>query len=77
MSTGRLAKAAAILSVPMSAFFEGADDAEPTHILLADDRSFRLAQAFAAIKNNALRLALVALVEKLAASVPPEKRRRR
>lgn len=77
MSTGRLVKAATILAVPMSAFFDGADDDEPAQALLANARSYRLAHAFAAIKNNGFRLALVALVEVLAASVPQEKRRRR
>jgi len=54
----------------MSTFFEGADDREPAQALLAD--SLRLAQAFAAVKNATLRLALVGLVEKLAASMPQE-----
>jgi transcriptional regulator with XRE-family HTH domain len=76
MSTGRLAKAAIILGVPLSTFFEGTEDREPTQALLADSRSFRLARAFAAIENVEMRLSVVKLVEKLAASVPPEKRRR-
>jgi len=77
VSTGRLVKVAAILGVPMSAFFDGVHDSQPVQALLADNRAFRLAQAFAAIKNTTLRLTLVVLVEKLAASLPPEKRRRR
>ena len=77
MSTGRLVTAAAVLAVPLSAFFDKIDDREPLQALLADNRAFRLAQAFAAIKNTAFRLSLVALVERIAASVPAEKRRRR
>jgi transcriptional regulator with XRE-family HTH domain len=76
MSTGRLAKAATILGVTMSTFFEGAEDRKPTQALLADTRSFRLARAFAAIENIEMRLSIVMLVEKLAASGVPEKRRR-
>jgi len=76
ISTGRLVKAAAILRVPMSAFFEGVHDREPAQALLADSRAYRLARAFAAIENTTFRLALVAMVETLVASVPPDKRRR-
>jgi transcriptional regulator with XRE-family HTH domain len=76
MSTGRLAQAAAILGVSLSTFFERAEDREPTQGLLADSRSFRLARAFATIKNIEMRLSIVMLVEKLAKSAPPEKRRR-
>ena len=45
--------------------------------LVSDPRSFRLARAFATIKNNACRVSLVNLVEKIAASVPHSKRRGR
>jgi len=45
--------------------------------LVSDRRSFRLAHAFAAIKDNACRMSLVNLVEKIAASVPRSKRRGR
>ena len=77
--TGRLVKLAAILGVPIAALFEGTDAAEPSRSLLAlvsDRRSFRLAHAFAAIKDNRCRLSLVNMVEKIAASVPQSKRRR-
>jgi transcriptional regulator with XRE-family HTH domain len=77
MSTGRLAKAAVILGIPLSALFQGADAKDPTHALLADNRAFRLAQAFQAIKSITFRLALVALVEKLAGLPHKPKRRRR
>ena len=76
MSTGRLAKAAVILGVPLSALFHGADAAEPTQALLADPRAFRLAQALQAVKGASFRLAVVELVEKLAESIPPEANRR-
>jgi len=78
--TGRLVKAAAILGVPISALFAGTDVAEPSQSLLAllsDRRSFRLARAFAAIKDNRCRVSLVNLVENIAASVPQPKRGRR
>ena len=77
--TGRLVKLAAILGVPIAALFEGTDAAEPSRSLLAlvsDRRSFRLAHAFAAVKDNRCRLSLVNMVEKIAASVPQSKRRR-
>ena len=79
IGTGRLVKIAAILGVPISALFQGTDAAAPSQSLLAllsDRRSFRLAHAFAAIKDNTCRVSLVNLVEKIAASVPRSKRRR-
>ena len=78
--TGRLVKLAAIIGVPISALFEGTNAADPSRSLLAlvsDRRSFRLARAFAAIKDNAFRVSLVNMVEKIAATVPQPKRDRR
>jgi transcriptional regulator with XRE-family HTH domain len=78
IGTGRLVKAAAVLGVPISALFDGTDAAEPSRSFLAllhDTRSFRLAHAFAAIKDSSFRLALVNMVEKIAASAPPGNRR--
>jgi transcriptional regulator with XRE-family HTH domain len=78
IGTGRLVKAAAVLGIPISSLFDGTDGAEPSRSFLAllhDKRSFRLADAFAAIKDGAFRLSLVNMVEKIAASVPPGKRR--
>jgi len=79
IGTGRLVKAAAILGVPIAALFEGTQSgsSQATLALLSDSRSFRLAHAFAAIKDDAFRLPLVNLVEKLAASVREPKRRGR
>ena len=80
IGTGRLVKVAAILGVPISALFEGTTGADPARSLLAlisDKRSYRLAHAFAAIKDNTCRVSLVNLVEKIAASVPRSKRRGR
>jgi transcriptional regulator with XRE-family HTH domain len=74
--TGRLVKTAAILGVPMSVLFYGVDAEDPAQALLADSRSFRLAHAFAAIKNNAFRVSLLNMVEKIAASVASSKQRR-
>jgi transcriptional regulator with XRE-family HTH domain len=75
IGTSRLVKAAAILNVPISTLFDGTDGAEPSRSFLAllhDKRSFRLAHAFAAIKDSAFRVSLVNMVEKIAASVPTE-----
>lgn len=77
ISTGRLAKAAVILGVPMAEFFHGTNSDNPAQGLLADNRAFRLAQAFAAIENTNLRLRLVALVESVGAVAPGKKRRGR
>jgi transcriptional regulator with XRE-family HTH domain len=80
IGTGRLVRVAAILGVPISVLFDGTDGAEPTRSLLAlvsDSRSFRLAHAFAAIKDGALRLSIVRLVEQVSAAVPQPKGRRR
>jgi transcriptional regulator with XRE-family HTH domain len=78
--TGRLVKIATALGVPISVLFDGTRGAKWSGSLLAlvsDARSFRLADAFAAIDNSALRLSLVNLVEKIAASVPQPKRQSR
>jgi len=78
IGTGRLVKLAAILGVPIAALFDGTEGADPSRSLLAliaDKRAFRLAHAFAAIKDNTARVTLVNLVEKIAAFVPQPKRR--
>src|SRR6201984_1606895 len=70
IGTGRLVKVAAVLGIPIATLFEGADT-DPSRSMLAlvsDARAFRLAQAFAAIKNGTLRLSLVYMVEKVAAA---------
>jgi transcriptional regulator with XRE-family HTH domain len=80
IGTGRLVKIAATLEVPISLLFEGTGGTAASRSLLAlvaDRRSFRLAQAFAAITNTRVRLSLLNLVEKIAATVPQPKRRRR
>jgi len=79
IGTGRLVTVAAVLGVPISALFEGTNAAEPSRSLLAlvsDSRSFRLAHAFAAIKDKTFRLSLVILVEKIAAFPQPKRRSR-
>src|ERR1700739_414499 len=58
IGTGRLVKLAGVLGIPIATLFDGADT-DPSRSLLAlvsDSRSFRLAQAFAAIDNSTLRL---------------------
>jgi transcriptional regulator with XRE-family HTH domain len=80
IGAGRLVKLAAVLGVPISALLIGTDAAESSRSLLAlisDARSFRLAHAFAAIKDRTLRLSLVNVLEKIAAAVPQPKGRRR
>jgi transcriptional regulator with XRE-family HTH domain len=80
IGTGRLVKVAAILRIPISALFEGTTGTDPARSLLAlisDKRSYRLAHAFAAIKDKTCRESRANLVEKIADAVPPEKRRRR
>jgi transcriptional regulator with XRE-family HTH domain len=77
IGTGRLVRIAAILGVPISALFLGTDGAEPSRSLFAlvsDKRSFRLAHAFAAIKHDRFRVALVEMVEKLAAAAAQKRR---
>ena len=80
IGTGRLVKAAAILGVPTAALLEGVDGSDRTRSLLslfADRRSFRLADAFAAIEDRTARLSIVNLVEQIASTVPQPKRPRR
>jgi transcriptional regulator with XRE-family HTH domain len=80
IGAGRLVKLAAILGVPISALLIGTDGDEPSRSLLAlvsDARSFRLARAFAAIKDRALRLSLVNVLENIVAAVSQSKGRRR
>ncbi|MBV8753337.1 MAG: helix-turn-helix transcriptional regulator [Hyphomicrobiales bacterium] len=79
IGTGRLAKAASILGIPIQTLFEGIDT-DPSRsqlALIASERAFRLARAFAAIENSTLRLTLVYLVEKIAEGVPQPPWRRR
>ena len=80
IGTGRLVTVAAILGVPVAELLAGADGSEPTRSLLslvADRRSFRLANAFATITDSTARVSIVNLVEKIAAVVPQPTRRRR
>ena len=78
VAPGRLVKIAATLGVPLSVLFDRSRSAESSRLLalISDSRSFRLAQAFAAIKHDAARRSLVNMVETLAAAVPRSKRRR-
>jgi|ERR1051326_1614308 transcriptional regulator with XRE-family HTH domain len=77
---GRLVKLAAILGIPIAALFDGAEGADPSRSLLAliaDKRAFRLARAFATVRDTTLRLSLVNLVEQIAKTVPQPQRRRK
>jgi len=80
IGSGRLVRIAEVLEVPVTALFDGVDG--PTNSrapsllrLLADPRSLRLAQAFAAIKDGALRVSIVGLVERAADAVSRPRRR--
>lgn len=78
IGSGRLVKVAAILAVPLAALFQGVEGVPHAVSLLSlivDPRAFRLARAFAAIKDSAERLMIVKLVEKIAAAVPQPKQR--
>ena len=79
VGTGRLVKLAAILEVPAAALLAGTEDGPPSAdavavALIQDERAFRLASAFADIKDEGLRLQVVAFVEKLAEKMPQESR---
>lgn len=78
VSIGRLVKTAAILRIPVAALFEGTEADGPLLALISDARSFRLARAFASIRNNKARVSLINMVEKIAMATPrrPKKRRR-
>jgi transcriptional regulator with XRE-family HTH domain len=80
ISCGRLVRIAEALEVPVAALFEGVGGsaksrAAPLRHLLADPRSYRLAEAFAAIQDANLRRSIVRLVERVAAAVPRRRRR--
>jgi transcriptional regulator with XRE-family HTH domain len=75
--SGRLAKIAQTLEIPMAALFRGAEESNETGEavnestlamlrLFDDPHAFRLMRAFAAIPDRALRLAWVFLLESLA-----------
>jgi len=80
IGAGRLVKIAATLGVPVTALLDSVAAAEDMSVLVslvANRRSFRLADAFAAITDAKLRLSIVDLVEKLAGAAPQRKGRRR
>lgn len=70
VGSGRLYQIAALLEVPVTAFFDGGDS--PTAVrsaspfdLLADPVSLRLVQAFSEIPDQKTRRAVLALVESM------------
>jgi transcriptional regulator with XRE-family HTH domain len=80
IGSGRLVRIAQILQIPVAALFEGVEGPATAQTqtllrLLADSRALSLAQAFAAIKDGALRLSITILVERVAAAIPPPRRR--
>jgi transcriptional regulator with XRE-family HTH domain len=82
IGSGRLVRIAAILEVPLAALLDGVDGAEqsaaPSPLRLIEGRlPFRLARAFAAIKEPGMRRSLVALVEATAAACARRARARR
>jgi len=77
VSMGRLVKTAAILRIPIATLFEGTETDGPLLALISDSRSFRLARAFASIKNNKARASLMNMVEKIALAAPRRRKKRR
>lgn len=73
VGSGRLFKIASILGVPITAFFEGAnqatsEDAEPSPVaMLAEPYVLRLLQAFCVLDDMDLRRSIVELAEHMAA----------
>jgi transcriptional regulator with XRE-family HTH domain len=74
ISAGRLQRIAEVLSVPVSFFFDGADDS-PKHSksslevdfsFLQTEGALRLARAYARIKEPGVRLQLLRLTEAIA-----------
>jgi len=81
IGSGRLVRIAEVLEVPVTALFEGVEGppgsgAPSLPRLLADPRSLRLAQAFAAIRDAAVRLSIVGLFERVAETQRPRGRRK-
>jgi transcriptional regulator with XRE-family HTH domain len=78
IASGRLVRIAQLLEVPVTALLEvveGIATSPAPLLLLADRQPLRLAQAFAAIKDGALRLSIAVLVEQVASAVPRSRRR--
>jgi transcriptional regulator with XRE-family HTH domain len=75
VGSGRLYQIAALLEVPVTAFFEGGDthstsrNASPFD-LLADPVSLRMVQAFSEIPDQKTRRAVLALVESMNSTKP-------
>jgi transcriptional regulator with XRE-family HTH domain len=75
VGSGRLYQIAALLEVPVTAFFEGGDTHAATRSaspfdLLADPVSLRMVQAFSEIADQKTRRAVLALVESMNSSRP-------
>ncbi len=71
VSSGRLLQVASVMDVPVTAFFEGSEDArrldhKSVYDQLAHPQSLRLIQAFSEITDQAVRRSLVQLVEQIA-----------
>jgi transcriptional regulator with XRE-family HTH domain len=81
IASGRLARIAKILGVPVAALFEGVDGATrsraPSSGLIANPWSFRLAKAFSEISDAAVRRSIVECVERAAAVRPRQRGRRK
>jgi transcriptional regulator with XRE-family HTH domain len=73
VGSGRLYQIAALLEVPVTAFFEGGDTQASVRTaspfdLLADPVSLRMVQAFSEIPDQKTRRAVLALVESMNSS---------
>jgi transcriptional regulator with XRE-family HTH domain len=79
IGSGRLARIAKVLGVPVRTLFDGVESAVQAQTtsmlhLLADARAFRLARAFAVISDATIRVAIVTLVELAAAAIAPRRK---
>jgi transcriptional regulator with XRE-family HTH domain len=66
VSGGRLVRVAKILQVPVTALFEGLEDPQQASALIAERTAYRLAVAFAKLRDRRIRRSLIALAETIA-----------
>jgi hypothetical protein len=82
IGSSKLVRIAETLDIPVMALFDGVDDppgrsASSGLRLIADRRAFRLAQSFAGITDPLVRLSIIELVERTAATPTHRERRRK
>ena len=79
ISTGRLQRAAEVLGVPVTFFFDSyvAEQVGSPLDYLTTEAAVRLVRAFAKIEDHKLRYAVVQIVEQMAGDTPVPMRKRR